>query len=293
MKSKTIRAVYVDTSATATNGKQRQKPHVVYDGERIFKVSRLTKLKNVDEVFIDTLFPENYNDILRLLKKGVKVYVLKDTRILKKLRLENGLRKSDEVDAQLLSMIPRDGFRPLTVEELEFKMKMKPLINKYEKIVRWRATLKELLSQGFDYNFRESIRLMQNDCGRVSREIIKEVADNNVYREACRLLGIKDSVELAILTMELPLHLHMRRLKGLLGFTPNKNEGRYDHRLRKHIAVLATNLYLNAKRRVNVSETVIKIADSLPKEKAVYKIQLMVLKSLRVAYLLTTNPAGR
>jgi len=284
---------YIDVSRTAVNGKRGQKLHYAFDGQKIIKVRKLTRLRNADEIYIDSLFPEVYNEILELHKRDVKVYVLKDTRILKKLRLENGLRKSDEVDAQLLSMIPRDGFRLLTVEEIEFKMKMKPLINRYEKIVRWRATLKELLSQGFDYNFRESIRLMQNDCGRVSRKIIKEIADNNVYREACRLLGIKDSVELAILTMELPLHLHMRRLKGLLGFTPNKNEGRYDHRLRKHIAALATNLYLNAKRRVNVSETVIKIADSLPKEKAVYKIQLMVLKSLRVAYLLTTNPAGR
>jgi len=45
-----------------------------------------------------------------LLKRGVKVYVLKDTRMLKKLRKENNLQKSDEVDAQLLSMIPRDRF---------------------------------------------------------------------------------------------------------------------------------------------------------------------------------------
>jgi len=33
----------------------------------------------------------------------------------------------------------------LTVGELEFKMKMKPLINKYEKIVRWRSDSKETI----------------------------------------------------------------------------------------------------------------------------------------------------
>jgi hypothetical protein len=293
MKSKTAKTVYVDTSATATNSKQRQKPHVVYDGERIFKVSRLTKLKSISEVFIDTLFPEVYNDISRLLKRGVKVYTLKDTRMLKKLRKENNLQKSDETDAQLLSMIPREGFRLLTVGELEFKMKMKPLINKYEKIVRWRATLKKLLSEGFDYGFRESIRLMQNDANHISREIIREVAHNNIYREACKLLGVRDSVEVAILTVELPLHLHMRRLKGLLGFTPNKNEGRYNHRLRKHVAALAVNLYINAKKNASISDTVIEIANHLPKERALYKIQLTILKALRMAYLLTTNPAGR
>ena len=283
---------YIDVSRTAVNGKRRQKLHYVYDGQKIIKIRKLTRLRNADEIYIDTLFPEVYNEILELLKIGVKVYVLKDARVLKKLRLENGLRKSDEVDAQLLSTIPRDGFRPLTVEELEFKMKMKPLINKYEKIVRWKVTLKSLLSQGFDYNFRESIRLMENDCRSISREIIREVADNNVYREACRLLGVKDSVEVAILTVELPLYLHMRRLKGLLGFTPNKNKGRYNHRLRKHVVALATNLYINAKKNANISDTIIEIADHLPKERALYKIQLTILKALRIAYL-TTNPAGR
>ena len=284
------RVYYVDTSRT-TNGKRRRKLHCVYDRQKIIKIRKLTKLRNADEIYIDSLFPEIYDEISELLERGVKVYILKDLRLLKKLRLQNNLRKSDEIDAQLLSMIPRDGFRLLTINEIEFKMKIRPLINKYEKIVRWRATLKKLLSQGFDYNFRESIRLMQSDCGKISREIIRELADNDVYREACKLLGVKDSVELAILTIELPLHLPMTRLKGLLGFTPDKNKGRYNHRLRKHVAALATNLYINAKRRISFSD-IAEIADRLPKEKAIYGIQLMILKSLRKAYLLMANPTG-
>jgi hypothetical protein len=287
------RVYYIDVSRTAINGKRRQKLHHAYDGEKIIKIRKLTRFRNAGEIYIDSLFPEVNDEILELLKKGTKVYLLKDTRVLKKLRRDNNLRKSDEVDAQLLSMIPRDGFRPLTVEEIEFKMKMKPLINKYEKIVRWRKALKKLLSEGFDYGFKEPIRLMENDSDSISREIIRELADNDVYREGCKLLGIKDSVELAILTVELPLHLHMRRLKGLLGFTPNKNEGRYHHRLRKHVAALATNLYLNAKKGANISDSIVEVVNRLPKEKAIYRIQLMILKSLRIAYLLTTNPTGR
>jgi len=54
---KISRAVYVDTSPTAINGKRKRKPHYVYDGEKIYKVNKLTKLKNVNEVFIDILFP--------------------------------------------------------------------------------------------------------------------------------------------------------------------------------------------------------------------------------------------
>jgi hypothetical protein len=122
-----------------------------------------------------------------LLKRGVRVYVLKDVGVMKKLREENGLRKSDEVDGQLLSMVLKDGFRLLTVEGLEFKMKLRPLINKYEKDCR--VALKKLLSRGFDYNFSESIRLMENDSDNISREIIRELADNNVCKGTSRLLG--------------------------------------------------------------------------------------------------------
>jgi hypothetical protein len=115
----------IGSSSTAVNGKGRQKLHYAFNGQKIIKIRKLTRLRNADEIYVDSLFPENYDEIQELLERGVKVYILKELRVLKKLRLQNNLRKSDEVDAQLLSMIPRDGFRPLTVEELEFKMKMK------------------------------------------------------------------------------------------------------------------------------------------------------------------------
>ena len=79
---------------------------------------------------------------------------------------------------------------------------------------------------------------------KVSREIVKQVTNlpiyGEVYRKACEILGVNNSAELAILVVELPLHLPLVRLKGLLGFTPNKNWGRYYHRLRKHISNFVT-----------------------------------------------------
>ena len=139
---KMARTVYVDTSPTAINGKRKRKPHYVYDGEKIFEVNKLTKLKGIDEVFIDTLFPEIYEEILELLKKNIKVYLLKDTRMLKKLRLENNVKKSDENDASMLSRISRDYFRLLTIKEMEKKVELKPLINKYELLSKRIKTLK-------------------------------------------------------------------------------------------------------------------------------------------------------
>jgi len=167
------RAVYVDTSRTSINGK-RKKSHCVYDGERIFQINKLTKLKSVDEVFIDTLFPEIYEEVLELLKRNIEVYLLKYTRILRKPRLENSMRKSDEVDAVILSKIPRYGFRLLTIQEMEKKAKLWPLINKYELLSRRIVTLKTWINRdGYDYELKESIRLMEKDKEEVAKKIIE------------------------------------------------------------------------------------------------------------------------
>jgi len=61
---------------------------------------------------------------------------------LKKLRRENKLWKPDEVDAMLLSKILRDMFRTLTLQEMEEKVKLQPLINEYEPLSRRTKILK-------------------------------------------------------------------------------------------------------------------------------------------------------
>jgi len=94
---------------------------------------------------------------------------------------------------------------------------------------------------------------------------------------------------LAKLTVKLPLHLAMTRLKGLLGHTPDKNRGRYNLDL-KHITRFTVNLYINAKGRVKVLNKVAEVINSLQEVKTIYRLELMILKSLRKAYLLTTNP---
>jgi len=106
------------------------------------------------------------------------------------------------------------------------------------------------------------------------------------------MLGVKNSVELAILTLELPLHWPLRGLRGLLGLNPNRTEGRYSRRLRHHIVAFAANLYINARKYVSVSNKIAKIVDCSAKRLAIYELQLITLKTLRVAYLITTNMAG-
>jgi len=56
----------------------------------------------------------------------------------------------------------------------------------------------------------------------------------------------------------------------------------------------AVNLYINAKKDASISDKVIEVVNCLPKKRAISKLEVMILKMLRIAYLMTTNPlAGR
>jgi len=283
------RAVYIDVSATAIDGKRKRKLHYVYDGERVYKLDKLIKLKGVSEVFVDSLFPENYSEILELLRKGVRIHLLKNTRILKRLRLENNLRKNDEVDAMLISQVSRECFRELTIEEMELKVAVRPLISRYEWIVEKRKVLKQWKSRGFDY-FREAIKAMESDRKRIGKEIIKIVNRSiykDIYRRVCNELKVKDSVEIAILVLELPSTSGIDKLKSYLGLTlTKKNDKCYNHRLRRHLESLAVNLYFKCYEKKNIPEEFINVIKTTPsKGKILQKLQLKILKILRRAFI--------
>jgi len=287
------RRVFIDTSRTATNGRKKRKPRVVFDGERVFEVDKLTKLKDVDEVFIDTLFPEIYEEVLELLKRDVKVYLLKDTRILKKLRLENSMKKSDENDAILLSRISREGFKPLTIQEMEKKVELWPLINKYELLSKRIKTLKQWIKNDrYDYELKNSLRLMEKDKKDVARKITEIFSDDVVYKEACKALGVKDSVDLAILLNKVRLDLPLDCIKDYLGLTNNKNNGKYDREMRRRLSQLANTIYVNAKRgalkpsSLRLINTIITIE---LREKALYKLEAEIIKILKRAWRTISN----
>jgi len=106
------KVVFVDTSKTAKGGNRSRKPHVCYDGEKTFEIYDLTRLKDYDKIFIDALFPEIYDEIMELLRKGIEIYCLKDTTALKRLRKENNLKKTDIIDANILSRFQQRSLDP-------------------------------------------------------------------------------------------------------------------------------------------------------------------------------------
>jgi len=229
------RIYFVDTAIPADRKRRRRdKAHVVFDGSRVFRVRRLMELKDASEVYIDAIFPQIYEELLELIEKGVRVFLLKNTRMIRRLREENGVEKSDEADARLLSAIPRNHFRQLTIREV----RLLKLIGEYEMYVRWGEIIKQWARICPLDSFKESVKRLRCVANRYARKIIEEVKSDEgyatTYRLACDMLGVRDSVEIAILVTRLPLNWKLGRLYGLLGLTPHKNKN-YNHKLRTHL----------------------------------------------------------
>jgi len=277
------RIYFVDTAIPADRKRRRRdKAHAVFDGSRVFRVRRLTELKDASEVYIDAIFPQIYEELLELIEKGVKVFLLKNTRMIRRLREENGVKKSDEADARILSAIPRNHFKQLTIREV----RLLKLIGEYEMYVRWGKIIRQWMQICPLDSFKESVKRLRCIANRYARKIIEEVKSGEgyatTYRLACDMLGVRDSVEVAILVTRLPLNWKLSRLYGLLGLTPHKNKS-YDHKLRAHLSRLATNIYLNNKR-CRIGADLLKGLDGLPPKKAIYKLQLRIVKTLKKAW---------
>jgi len=277
------RTYFVDTAMPANKKKRgRRKTHAVFDGSRVFSIRRLTELKDAGEVYVDAIFPQIYEELMELIEKGVKVFSLRNTRILKRFREENGVEKSDEADAKLLGIIPRSCFKRLTAREIC----LLKLIGEYEMHVRWGKIIRQW-AQIYPSSFlKESARRFRCIANRYASKIIEEVKSGEgyatMYRLACDMLGVRDSVEVAILVARLPLNWKLSRLYGLLGLTPYKNKN-YNHKLRTHISKLATSVYLNNKR-YGIGADLLKDLENLPPKKAIYKLQLRILRILKKAW---------
>jgi len=277
------RIYFVDTAIPADRKRRRRdKAHAVFDGNRVFRVRRLTELKDAGEVYIDTIFPQIYEELMKLIEGGVRVFLLRNTRMIKKLREENGVEKSDEADARLLSAIPRNHFRQLTLEGL----RLLQLINMYERYAEWKKIIQQWAAAYPQTPLKKYVRELHSIRNEYGRRIIEEITkDENhaaIYRMACKGLGVRDSVEVAILVARLPLNWKLRRLKGLLGLTPHKNKN-YNHRLREHLSKLATTIYINNKL-YGTGAKLFEGINRTPQSKTLHTLQLMILRILKRAW---------
>jgi hypothetical protein len=160
------------------------------------------------------------------------------------------------------------------------------LIGEYEMYVRWGKIIRQWMQICPLDSFKESVKRLRCIANRYARKIIEEVKSGEgyatTYRLACDMLGVRDSVEVAILVARLPLNWRLSRLYGLLGLTPHKNKN-YNHKLRTHLSKLATSVYLNNKR-YGIGADLLKDLENLPPKKAIYKLQLRILRILKKAW---------
>jgi len=280
------RVYYVDVAVPADKKKRgKHKIHAVFDGSRVFRVKKLTELDDAGEIYIDAMFPQIYGELVELIGRDVRIFSLKSLRLLKRLREENGVEKSDEADARLLSIIPRSHFKQLTLK----KLKLLQLINMYERYGEWKRIVRQWASTYPQTLFKKCVKEIRSIQDHYGRKIIEEVMKDEdyaaIYRMACKELGVRDSVEVAILVTRLPLNWRFSRLKGLLGLIPYKNKS-YHHKLRMHLARLAANIHINSKKRYRnkqheVGVKLLEGVESLSLNKTLYTLQLKILRTLK------------
>ena len=150
------RRVFVDTKWDPKKNKNSK--HACYDQDKdlFFEVDSLAKLKDYDEIYLDSsLFPNMWQQLKEVISNGRKVYYFTrpwkwreiSERFKEDLKIKTGrVSKSDDGDAYLLwkiyelSLVKNNThkyFKPLTIVDVE----LRPLLMEEEMFYR---NLKEL-----------------------------------------------------------------------------------------------------------------------------------------------------
>jgi len=263
---------WVDISITAKSGKHRRKLHVAYDGKRIIKINSLTELADAEQIYIDSSAPETYDEILELLKRDIKVYLLTKPQLIKEKRIEAHLAKSDENDAKVLSMIPIELFKELAFNEIVTKRKLQPLLEQYETASKRLKVLKQWKKEGWEF---EELKALEKRLARMKRQLERRIletaeAELKIYRFAETELGLR-GVSLVSLLIHVDFSRGIHKIKGYV---------KRNRKIRDILAKYAVAIYTNAKKNGNgkYAEIVIKAKN---RKEALKRLQVEILKDLR------------
>ncbi|MEM3096524.1 MAG: hypothetical protein QXV62_05955 [Nitrososphaerota archaeon] len=116
------------------------------DEQEVRRVNSLLELLNfhVKDVYVDSLMCEGIPEVKALVERGVHIFYLPNPRLLRTVKGGNGMEKSDENDARVLSLIPSDNFRECSLDFLRLKellMKHHKLRRQIQKIQHWNNVL--------------------------------------------------------------------------------------------------------------------------------------------------------
>jgi len=267
---------FVDISWTFDGGKRgREKKHVVYDGERLRETATLTSLEDASEIYIDSLSPKIYDDLLVLLRQGVKVYLVRKLKLIKKFRDKFKMGKSDENDAIVLSLMPKDAFRPVTLEEVEIKASLHPLVQKWASLSKRLKTLKRWENDGIKSKYLPLFKKdLEREKDRLEKEIMKVAKEKiEMYRWVEEELGLHGA-SLARLLLYVDFSKGLRKIKNFI--QGNKNA-------KTALTSLAFAIYSNARqgRGPEKYRNYIKSYEGVRRKDAIKKLRSIILKDLR------------
>jgi len=267
---------FVDISWTFDGGKRgRKKMHVAYDGEKLRKITTLMSLEDASEIYIDSLNSKIYDDLLTLLRQGVKVYLVRKLRLIKEFRDKFKMKKNDENDAIVLSLMPKDAFRPVTLEEVEIKASLHPFIQKWVSLSKRLKTLKRWESDGFESKLLPLFKKeLEREKDRLEKEIMRIAREKiEMYRWAEEELGLHGA-SLARLLLYVDFSKGLRKIKNFI--QGNKNA-------REALTSLAFAVYSNARQGRGPEKYLnyIKSYEGIKAEDAIKKLRFMIIKDLR------------
>jgi len=275
------RAAYVDVS----NAPQKIRCHVFYDGEHFVKVRKMTMLSRFEKIFIDTLFPSIINELIDLADSGVEIYVLKDTRIIKKFRDELGLAKSDDNDAYVLSKIPVEFYRRIRGEELKLRL----MLHEYEIVSKRLRELKKWSKEGI-YEVEELKKLFETKLRKLSREITRLAeAAIPMYKEVSEQIGV-NGVMLAGLLLYVDFNKGLSKIKSYLGLYEKATA--YSKKARTYLSKLARAIAINAKNgngRTKLKKYRKIVKESKNTKQAIKRIEIAIIKQIRKIFRETSG----
>jgi hypothetical protein len=242
----------------------KRRHHVVYDGQGIRRLGSLTDIpaEKGDEVYVDTLFGAIYDEVQELLKRGVRVFVLKRTDILPRLRRANNIEKSHENDAKILSMIDSTYYHEICEDEI----KLRELIVEYNKCLKLLKMMQQL--NGKSKAFKEAQLIIRREKARLARRINK-VAEKAIssYNKVCDALKLSygsfyGRAALADILLHIDFGRGLRKILSYLG-RHQHNRGHYNGRLKKVLESLSISVYkkqkIRAREQVEILKTIRRI----------------------------------
>lgn len=280
------RAVFVDVAVTDS---KRRKKHCCYDpvDDKFFKIKSLMELENYDEVYIDMLFPVIYEEIEEVIKRGKKTYLLKETKLIKKKRIENNLNKNDENDAYILSLIPKEFYKELKVKDVQVRSLMSDYILTDKEIVRLKNKM-AIKYKDIQEHIQTFIKILEKRKEKIGQELHNLMEDNEFYKKVLEYFGYKKSPMIAMLLMTVDFSRGLHKIFDYLGL--HAKAKKYNHFVRTILSKIAKNIYNKTKRQQNnILMKYVKIVQYYPKKKALLKIQVEMIRDIRRLWVELNN----